>query len=194
MNLNRYILVGVGMFLFGVLLSTMLFSRYVLQRGGGVIVQTDTVVVNDTLRFDAEEIKTERVESQRVEYVYVTLPPEVVEKVVRDTTFVEAPVVREHFYSEVDDVRIWHSGIASSIDSLENVRQTKLVTNRVVKDFKHSVGIYANAGYANGFSVPIGVRYTYHPKRWLGVGVRAEHDMIKDHINVMGTLEISLGW
>ena len=182
------------MFLLGVLLSTMLFSRYVWQRGGEVIVQTDTIVVNDTLRFGAEEIKTKRVEPQRVEYVYVTLPPEVVEKVVRDTTFMEVPVVREHFYSEVDDVRIWHSGIASSIDSLENVRKTKLVTNKVIKDIKHSVGIYANAGFADGFSIPIGVRYTYHPKRWLGIGVKAEHDMIKDHINVMGTLEISLAW
>ena len=182
------------MFLLGVALSVMLFTRYISLRDDAVIVQTDTIVVFDTVRYGSDEIVTERVESTRVEYVYVTLPSEVVERVVRDTTFIEVPVLREHYYSEVDDVRIWHSGIASSIDSLENVRQTKVVTNKVVKDIKHTIGIYANLGYSSGLSVPIGISYTYHPKRWLGVGVKAEYDLAQDHINAMGTLEFSLGW
>ena len=172
----------------------MLFTRYMSLRGDEVLVQTDTIVVVDTLRYGADEIVTERVESPRVEYVYVTLPPEVVEMVVRDTTFVEVPVPREHYYSEVEDVRIWHSGVASAIDSVENVRRTTVVTNQVVKDVKHSLGIYANLGYSDGLSVPIGVRYMYHPKRWLGIGVRAERDLLQKRVNVMGSLEFSLGW
>ena len=194
MNIKKYILVGVGMFLLGVLLSAMLFTRYMSLRGDEVLVQTDTIVVVDTLRYGSDEIVTERVESPRVEYVYVTLPPEVVERVVRDTTFVEVPIPREHYYSEVEDVRIWHSGLVSSIDSVENVRHTKVIANHLIKDVHHSLGIYANLGYSSGLSVPVGVRYTYYPKRWLGIGVRAEHDLLQDHVNVMGSIEFSLGW
>lgn len=195
-RLNKYILVGVGMFLVGVLLSTMLFTRYFSLRCDEVLVQTDTLYVYDTLRYGADDIKTtiDKARPPRVEYVYVQLPPEVVEKVVHDTTFVEIPLEREHYYSEAEDVRIWHSGVSSAIDSVENVRHTQIVTNKVVKDTKHTLGIYANVGYSEGFSVPIGVRYTYHPKRWLGVGVKAERDIVHDHVNVMGTLEFTLSW
>lgn len=184
------------MFLFGVLLSTMLFTRFFSLHGDETLVRTDTLYVYDTLRYGADDIKTEvdKTRPPRTEYVYVQLPPEVVEKVVHDTTFVEIPLEREHYYSEADDVRIWHSGIASSIDSLENVRQTKLVTNKVVKDIKHTIGIYANLGYSSGLSVPVGISYMYHPKRWLGVGVKAEYDLTQNHVNAMGTLEFSLGW
>ena len=196
-RLHSYIIVGVGMFALGVLLSTMLFSRFI-GRPAEVLMQTDTVYVHDTLRFGKEDIKTELDKSKkpRVEYVYVELPQEVVETIVHDTTYIvkEVPLRKEHYYSEVDDVRIWHSGVSSAIDSVENVRHTQLVTNKVAKDIKHSIGVYANMGYSNGLSTPVGVRYTYHAKRWLGVGVRAERDFAKDQVNVMGTLELSFGW
>ena len=192
---RSYIYVGVGMFLLGVLLSTLFYYR---SRGESERqVQTDTVLVHDTVRYSKEEIKTEvdASKSSRVEYVYVKLPPEVIREIVHDTTYIEkeVPLRKEHYYSEADDVRIWHSGVSSQIDSIENVRETKIVTNKYVKDICHSFGIYANMGYAKGFSAPIGVRYTYHPKRWLGIGVKAEHDLVQNRVSVMGTLEFSLG-
>lgn len=159
-------------------------------------MQTDTVVVVDTLRYGSDEIKTEVVESPRVEYVYVKIPAEVVETVVHDTTYVtkEIPLRKEHYYSEADDVRIWHSGVSSAIDSVENVRRTQIVTNVSTKDIKHTLGVYANMGYCKGLSTPVGVRYTYKANRWLGVGVRAEHDLAQDRVSVLGTLEFSLGF
>lgn len=194
---KSYIIVGAVAFALGALLAALLSARY-HKRHAEVIVQTDTVEVFDTLRYGKDEIKTEEDKSKkpRVEYVYVKLPPEVVEKVVHDTTYVEKeiPLRKEHYYSEADDVRIWHSGVSSAIDSVENVRRTQIVTNVTTKDIKHTLGVYANMGYCKGLSTPVGVRYTYKANRWLGVGVRAEHDLAQDRVSVLGTLEFSLGF
>ena len=192
---KSYIIVGAVAFALGALLAALLSARY-HKRHAEVIVQTDTVFVVDTLRYGSDEIKTEVVESPRVEYIYVKPPAEVVETIVHDTTYVtkEIPLRKEHYYSEVDDVRIWHSGVSSAIDSVENVRRTQIVTNVSTKDIKHTLGVYANMGYCKGLSTPVGVRYTYKANRWLGVGVRAEHDLAQDRVSVLGTLEFSLGF
>lgn len=161
-----------------------------------VLVKTDTIVKEvvksytplelkkNTIKLDVPKLSTRE---------YVTLPPDTT-IIYRDSVrYVTLP--REYYYTKQDDVEIWHSGIDSRIDSLRYTKKETVVTETYKRrDWKHEINIYGSVGYKQSFSTPIGAEYTYYPKRWIGVGGKAEYDFATKSHGVYAKANIRFGW
>jgi hypothetical protein len=155
-------------------------------------VQRDTIVVRDTFHYTKEKIVTKKVLVEKPCTVYV----QATDTIYKDSIcYVALP--RQYYFSKVGDVEIYHSGIDSTIDSLNVVSNITNIANitQKPKNFKHTITAYGSVGCRNTIVVaPCGVRYLYHPKRWLGVGGKYEYDFINKTHSVLATTEINIGW
>lgn len=163
------------------------------------MVQRDTVVRYDTVRYSRLELaaksrKLEIPKAASAEFVFI--PEESVSVIYRDSVrYVTLP--REYFFTETDDVQIWHSGIDSKIDSLNVFSKTTNITETIPDKKhwdKHRLTFYGSAGYSNLPMIPVGVKYTYYPKKWFGVGVKGEKELISNLNAVFLTAEIGISW
>lgn len=162
-----------------------------------VLVQSDTIVRFETLHYSGLELSRQTIKldvpkiSTR-EMVFIEEAS--LDTIYRDSVrYVTLP--REYYYTKVRDAEIWHSGVDSRIDSLNVFRRDMYVTDTYKrKDWKHEVSIFASAGYDKQVRVPIGVEYTYYPKRWIGVGGKVEHDLISGCTGVYAKTNIRIGW
>lgn len=139
----------------------------------GVLVKTETITKVDTIVVTKEKIVTEVVSKDGpTEYIYVEVP-------VRDTIYKEIPLKKEHYHSVADDVEIWHSGVASSIDKVVNYRETKIVNNVYRKDKKNTISLGLDMGYSNAFRMPLQLSYEYYIASWLSMGAYAEYEPLQ---------------
>ena len=163
----------------------------------GELVKTETITKVDTIIVTKEKIKTEIVEKEgKTEYIYIQLPPEVIEKIVYDTTYIynDIPLHKEYFHSRTDEVEIWHSGIQSSIDSLINYRETKVINNVYRKDKKNSISFGVDVNYAGCFRVPLQLEYTRDVTSWFSVGVYGEYEPVLRQFGGGATAKVNISW
>lgn len=163
----------------------------------GELVKTETITKVDTIIVTKEKIKTEIVEKEgKTEYVYIQLPPEVIEKIVHDTTYIynDIPLHKEYFHSRTDEVEIWHSGIQSSIDSLINYRETKVINNVYRKDKKNSISFGVDVNYSGCFHVPLQLEYTRDVTPWFSVGVYGEYEPVLRQFGGGATAKVNISW
>lgn len=99
-------------------------------------------------------------------YIYVHEPDTVW---LRDTMWLALP--RQHYFAETDDVKIWHSGIDSRIDSLVNFRETKTIVADPWK--RHSVSLSGEVGLN---MLGVGAEYEYSVFKWFSVSANAGYD------------------
>lgn len=136
------------------------------------MIQRDTVVTYDTIHYTKTEIKTVEVPKKEVEYVYITE---------RDTTIVYRDSVRyialpkQCYHTKTSDVEIWHSGIESSIDSLNVFQKTLTITQ--TKAAKNAVSLGIEAGYIGYFHAPVFLQYERRLRPWLSIYGKAEYDL-----------------
>jgi hypothetical protein len=90
---------------------------------------------------------------------YVFIETERLDTVYRDNIqYVKMP--REYYYTRVKDAEVWHSGIDSTIDSLNVVVKTAEITkNTISAQPKNSIGIGIEPSYMNTLSIPIYLEY-----------------------------------
>ena len=162
----------------------------------GVLIKTETITERDTVYVSKDEMKTDELPKVEKEYVYVQIPPEVIEKVIHDTTYIykDIPLQKEHYHTKANDVEIWHSGIQSSIDSLINVRETKIVNNVYRKDIKHTISIGVDVGYSGDFRMPLQLEYSHNLARWISVGVYAEYEPLLQQFGGGVTAKANISW
>lgn len=68
---------------------------------------------------------------------------------------------RQYYFTSTEDVEIWHSGIDSTIDSLNVVRKTANITNTYKpKEKKNFVAIGMEANYLDRLYTPIYFQYS----------------------------------
>lgn len=167
-------------FVTGVLITALVFllinaSNKKIDQNG-VLVKTETITKVDTIVVTKEKIVTEVVtKNGPTEYIYVELPQEIV----RDTIYKEIPLKKEYYHSVTDDVEIWHSGVASSIDKVVNYRETKIVNNVYRKDKKNTVSLGLDLGYHKAFRMPLQLSYEYDIASWLSMGAYAEYEPLQ---------------
>lgn len=104
---------------------------------------------------------------------------------VKDTMWFALP--RQHYFAETDDVKIWHSGVDSRIDSLVNIRETKTILPEPWK--RHSVGICADIGFN---LLGVGAEYEYSPFKWLSINATAGYDFYMKQPYAMACAKITL--
>lgn len=162
--------------------------------------QRDTIVRIDTIRYSrldlSSKIEKLTIPSNASIGKVVLLPTDSVTYIYRDSVrYVTLP--RDFFYTKTNEAEIWHSGIDSTIDSLNVFNRTTEVVKFTPDDRhwdKHRLSLYGSAGYSNMPLMSAGIRYMYYPKKWFGVGVKGEKDFISDLNSVLVTTEIGFSW
>lgn len=162
-----------------------------------ILVQTDTIIKEVVKAYNRLELagNTRKINVPNVstkEYVWLQADSATI--IYRDSVrYVTLP--REYYYTKQDDVEIWHSGIDSRIDSLQyKARQVTITDTYRRKDFRHELGIYAQAGYNRGFAAPVGVQYLYKPVHWFGIGGGIEYDLIHKRTAVYAKGTFLIHW
>ena len=85
---------------------------------------------------------------------------------------------REYFYTKTKDAEIWHSGIDSTIDSLNVVRKTEVITKTIQPVTKrNTLGIGIETSYFAAASIMPFVEYEYSPKPWVSIYGQVGYDL-----------------
>lgn len=153
-------------------------------------VQRDTIVMYDTIHFTKTEIKTIEVSKKE--------KPEVVYIKETDTTIIYKDSIRyialpkQHYYSKTKDAEIWHSGVESSIDSLNVFRQTYSITE--TKTRKNAVYLGIEAEYIGCTHVPLYLQYERKPKQWYSIYGKVGYDVVHQEWGVGIGAKINLQW
>ena len=162
-----------------------------------ILVQTDTIIKEVVKAYNRLELagNTRKINVPNVstkEYVWLQADSATI--IYRDSVrYVTLP--REYYYTKQDDVEIWRSGIDSRIDSLQyKARQVTITDTYRRKDFRHELGIYAQAGYNRGFAAPVGVQYLYKPVNWFGIGGNIEYDIKQKTLAVYAKGSFLIHW
>lgn len=140
----------IGVMVVGVVIGCLLPDYHF--RDEVKMVQRDTIVRYDTMRYSRLELVTN---SNALKIPKVDVPKLVfldVEKV--DTIYKDNVMYltypREHFYTETEDVQIWHSGIDSRIDSLNVFRKrydiSTTITQERVKNWRFGLDLGVDVG------------------------------------------------
>lgn len=159
-----------------------------------VEVQRDTVVRHDTIKYSKLELigKNYRLDVPKIkrrEYVFV--PADSTTIIYRDSVrYVTLP--RQYFYTKVEDAEIWHSGIDSTIDSLNVVRKTQEITKATQTVTKrHGLSIGVGLDYSTGLFAPVQLEYSYNVSSWLSVYGYAEYELFRKQFGIGGGMKIN---
>lgn len=189
-SFHSVIVLVVGMAV-GICLSLLFNYRTERQQ----IVQRDTVEVVKTIRYSYPELTTIRLDIPSVgipEYIFI--PEEKIKIEYRDSIGYIA-LQRERFYTQTNEAEIWHSGIESRIDSLALTQKNVIITETITeKPWRHTVTAYGEIGYMEGLKATAGIKYLYHPNKWLGLGGSIERDFLAKQTGIYANIDMTLGW
>lgn len=173
-------------FLVGAVIGMWLCRQYHF-RDATKMFQRDTVVRYDTIRYSRLELagNTYELELPRTgstEFVFVQ--EDSVSYIYRDSIrYVTLP--RQYFYTKTMEAEIWHSGIQSTIDSLNVFQRTVTVTEKTREKAKrNSVSIGAEVNYTKSLGIPVQVQYAYRIAPWLSVYGYGEYEFLSRQIGV----------
>lgn len=143
-------------------------------------VQRDTVTVYKTVSYSKPQLSanTFRLELPKIDNpAMVFIREDSTTIIYRDSIrYVTYP--RQYFYTKVKDAEIWHSGIDSTIDSLNVFTSSTIVTETVKKkEKKNAVSIGIEASYVNDFRFPLHAEYSYRILPWLSVYGYGEYEL-----------------
>lgn len=167
-------------FLIGAVAGMCLHRPYHF-RDATKMLQTDTIVRFDTVRYSRLELvrNTDRLDVPELsvpELVYI--PTDSATVIYRDSVrYVTLP--RQYYFTETEDARIWHSGIDSTIDSLNVFTKTTSVT-KVIQPVTNRNALFVGleAAYMGSLYTPVYVGYEYSSRPWISVYGRAEYDLM----------------
>ena len=159
--------------------------------------QNDTIVRYDTIRHsrfelvrNTYELDIPKIDNPRM----VLVPADSATIIYRDNVrYVTLP--RQYFYTKVEDAEVWHSGIDSTIDSLNVVRKTQEITNTaqtVTKRNALSFGI--ETSYLNALSIPIYLEYERMLHKNVGIYGQIFYDLPARQYGVGIGLKMQLEW
>ena len=157
----------------------------------------DTLVIYDTARYSKLELasKSYRLNVPKIESPsLVYIPADSTTIIYRDSVrYVTLP--RQYFYTSTDDVEIWHSGIDSTIDSLNVVRKTQEITKvtQTVTN-RNALRVGVEVSYMTALSVPVYLEYGRMLNDNIEVYGRVMRDMRLDMTGASIGTRINIGW
>lgn len=146
----------------------------------------DTVTIYRTVSYSRLQLKMntytldlEKYNNMVPEYVFIE------RETIRDTAMNGIPYVmlqRQYLMTEMDGVKIMHSGIGSRIDSVEIYHPIRTVMPSIVrKEKKHSLALGLGIAMSANMNMPITLEYDYRASPWLCIGGRIGYDIIVRH-------------
>ena len=159
--------------------------------------QNDTIIVHDTIPHSKIElaqntIKLDIPNTGARELVFIKEDSTTI--IYRDSVrYVTYP--REYFYTNTGDAEIWHSGIDSTIDSLNIVRKTEVITKTIQPATKrNTLGIGIETSYFAVASIMPFVEYEYSPKPWVSIYGQVGYDLPTQLWGFGMGAKFSIGW
>lgn len=167
-------------FLIGAVAGMCLHRPYHF-RDATKMLQTDTIVRFDTVRYSRLELTTNscRLDVPKIDNPrMVLIPADSATIIYRDSVrYVTLP--RQYYFTETEDARIWHSGIDSRIDSLNVFHKTTSVTKVIQPVTKrNALFVGLEAAYMGSLYTPVYVGYEYSSRPWIAVYGRMEYDLM----------------
>lgn len=102
---------------------------------------------------------------------------------------------RQYYYTNVNDVEIWHSGIDSTIDSLNVVRKSVKITDKYMpKNVKNHISLGMEVSYYNNVSIPIYFEYERLLHKNIGIYGRVGYDLSSGLWGVGGGARLQICW
>ena len=164
------------------------------------MIQTDTVVRYEKIKYTPLELKgkTIQLDVPKISALsMVYLPYDSTMVVYRDSVrYVSLP--RQYYYTRTEDAEIWHSGIDSTIDSLNVVAKNVVIskTETVAQLVRHTnrlrLGIEANY-YSTPF-IPIYLEYERKLHRNIGINAKFFYDLNTRLYGVGAGVNVQIGW
>ena len=161
------------------------------------MLQNDTIVRLDTIKYSRFELVRNTYELEipkisRLELVYI--PADSTTIIYRDSIrYVTLP--RQYFFTSTDDVEIWHSGIDSTIDSLNVVRKTREITKATQSvTNRNALGIGFEMNYTSYPYIPIYLEYSYLLHRNVEFYARLLYDLPSHEVGVGLGAKVSIRW
>lgn len=177
-NIKHNIIIGAAFLAIGLIIGVLCSRRYFRSREP--IVQNDTIVVHDTLCYSRLDLKdkTYQLAMPKVGKPEMVFIPEYSTNIIYRDSIRYVTLPRQYFYTNMNNVEIWHSGIDSTIDSLNVIHKTEVITKTIMPAAKHhslGVGIEASC-FVSPIVMPYG-EYAYYPKPWISIYGRVYYDL-----------------
>lgn len=159
--------------------------------------QNDTIVRLDTIKYSRFELvrntyKLDIPKISRPELVHI--PADSTTIIYRDSVrYVAMP--RQYFYTKTEDAQIWHSGIDSTIDSLNVFRRNATITQTIQPVTKrNALSIGIEASYLNALSTPIYLEYERMLHKNVGFYGQIFYDLPTRQYGVGIGMHLQLEW
>ena len=103
---------------------------------------------------------------------------------------------RQYYYTKVKDAEIWHSGIDSTIDSLNVVAKNTTIskTETVVKRHSNHLRLGIEANYYSTPFIPIYLEYERMLHRNIGINAKFFYDLNTRLYGVGVGVNVQIGW
>ena len=102
---------------------------------------------------------------------------------------------RQYYYTKVKDAEIWHSGIDSTIDSLNVVQKSTNITNTYkAKEKKNTLSLGLETSYCSTFSIPIYLEYERMLHKNVGFNASLFYDLPLRQYGVAVGINVQIGW
>ena len=192
--MKRDIIYGALLLILGFVIGILCRPKHF--RGEVEMVQADTIVRLDTIKYSKLELigKNYKLDLPKIKSPsLVYIPADSTTIIYRDSVrYVTYP--REYFHTSVDNVEIWHSGIDSTIDSLNVFNKTQTITRASTKSRKNSIGIGIETSYIGGLSTPVYIEYERKIKPWVSVYGQIARDLPTEQWGIGIGLKMQLDW
>ena len=192
--MKKYIIIGVVTLIICVVIGLLCRRNHSdkIEMEG----HADTVYIYDIIRYSRLELesKTYTLDVPKTKRAMVLVPIEKTDTVILEKK-VYVAMEREWRYTETDEVQIWHSGIDSTIDSLNVMRKTEIITETVQEPMKRnylSFGI--EAGYSTIAHIPIYLQYERMLHKNASFYVRAFYDVPRLSYGISIGTRVQVGW
>lgn len=159
--------------------------------------QADTLVRYDTIRYSRLEL-SEKIGRLNVPKItnprMVLIPADSTTIIYRDSVrYVTMP--RQFYFTETEDAQIWHSGIDSTIDSLNVFTKTTSVTKVIQPVTKcNALSIGIETTYMGGLYTPIYIGYERMLKPWMSVYFQVNYDLPTKTCGATAGMKLKLNW
>lgn len=103
---------------------------------------------------------------------------------------------REYYYTSMDDVEIWHSGIDSTIDSLNVMRKTTTITKTetISTIKKNALALGLEFNYTTSPYIPIYLEYSHLLHKNVEMSAKILYDIPTQSVGFGLGAKVRVGW
>ena len=161
------------------------------------MIQNDTIVKYEMRYYSKMDLQNKTIELDvpdigKREYVFFT-EEKTKEMYIDSIRYMAAP--RQYYFTSTDDVKIWHSGIDSTIDSLNFVQKTETITKTIQEKWRRNyLSLGLEVSYTDKAYIPLYLQYSYLPNKNVEMYARVLYDIPTRLYGFGLGAKVGIGW